>query len=747
MSGRLHLAVRRPPGTAGTPGLVSSPRALSGAARSRLLAGGRPLQLKLAVGASNDPLEIEADRLAEHAMGAATPVSPAPAAAASEKPGAPASVEQAVAGGGAPLAESLRGEMERRFGHEFSRVRVHTSPAAARSARALDALAYTVGHDVVFAPAQFSPATHAGRHLIAHELAHVLQQTGAQPLPRGHRPGMPGSAGLAARPARLSVQRKGPQKQGAPATMGTIPAGTTRPATAQDRRDFAREAAAFLSGQGEHFALQPDRDLGQLLGLLRSTAESGLAAVANEPSAADAAEAVRTAYRDAVRTLLRSRTQSRPGMVRTPPTLQELYEQNRDAILDFALPQAQADTAADELSAELTAPLPDRPTREQRTRHAAVEAARQQLKVLTSSIDMPIDDLFSTTGGRTTISLPPNTTARFASIIPASLHHGLQNVAAQLADSGGLAANTTVMMALDLTPYGGSYDAYRFTRLDLGRLGQEILIERQGAIGVEGLQAQQRQAMRRRFDGLGFQRGSGFSDEEFDQVLIGLGEIPEVQLHTLGNLRFERQPSDPAHPDAAAHYDQAAHTVRVFDLAYASSMTRFGRAGRVIRFAAHSVIHEVGHALDLSPLRTTAAATETAQSAVLAEFGTGGTGFRIPDPRAPDRARFDELNRAVTSATTAERAARSLSGARWTMGNPSEVTDELARGAAQPAFRQAALRDGGPAGRQMPTNYPHPENVWQEYFAESFALYQASPDLLRRMRPNVFHFMEQQFPR
>jgi hypothetical protein len=47
----------------------------------------------------------------------------------------------------------------------------------------------------------------------------------------------------------------------------------------------------------------------------------------------------------------------------------------------------------------------------------------------------------------------------------------------------------------------------------------------------------------------------------------------------------------------------------------------------------------------------------------------------------------------------------------------------------------------------MPTNYPHPDSVWQEYFAESFALYQASPDLLRQMRPKVFAFMEKQFPK
>jgi hypothetical protein len=252
--------------------------------------------------------------------------------------------------------------------------------------------------------------------------------------------------------------------------------------------------------------------------------------------------------------------------------------------------------------------------------------------------------------------------------------------------------------------------------------------------------------MRERFDRFGFVRGSGFSEDEFDQVLIGLGEIPDGQLSALGALHFERAPSDPLHPDAAANYDQSVHTVHVFDRAYSARMTRLGRAGHTLQYAAHAVVHEVGHALDLSALRTTAAATSAAQQALLAEFGTGGTSFEIPNSRDPRRARFDELNAGVTGATRAERAARSRSGARWTTANPAEVTDELVARARQPAFRQAALLDGG-GTRRMPTDYPNPESVWQEYFADSFSLYQTSPELLRRIRPHVYDYMAGEFPR
>jgi hypothetical protein len=66
--------------------------------------------------------------------------------------------------------------MEDRFGHDFSRVRVHTDTRAAASARAVSATAYTVGHDIVFANNQYRPATPDGGLLLAHELAHVVQQ-------------------------------------------------------------------------------------------------------------------------------------------------------------------------------------------------------------------------------------------------------------------------------------------------------------------------------------------------------------------------------------------------------------------------------------------------------------------------------------------------------------------------------------------------------------------------------------------
>lgn len=90
--------------------------------------------------------------------------------------GVPPIVHKVLRSPGQPLDAETRAFMEPRFGHDFSRVRVHTGARAAESARAVNALAYTVGRDVVFGAGQYAPGTSAGRRLLAHELAHVVQQ-------------------------------------------------------------------------------------------------------------------------------------------------------------------------------------------------------------------------------------------------------------------------------------------------------------------------------------------------------------------------------------------------------------------------------------------------------------------------------------------------------------------------------------------------------------------------------------------
>ena len=89
---------------------------------------------------------------------------------------APPIVHDVVGSSGQPLDAGTRAFMEPRFGHDFSKVRVHTDAKAADSARAVQARAYTVGRNVVFGAGKYGPGTQAGRGLLGHELAHVVQQ-------------------------------------------------------------------------------------------------------------------------------------------------------------------------------------------------------------------------------------------------------------------------------------------------------------------------------------------------------------------------------------------------------------------------------------------------------------------------------------------------------------------------------------------------------------------------------------------
>jgi hypothetical protein len=187
------------------------------------------IQPKLVVGQVNDPLEHEADRVADQVMRMPAPEVSIPAGPQQisrkcdeeelqmlqTKPAepraptgkAPSSVHEVLRSPGQPLDAEARAYFEPRFGHDFSAVRVHADADAAASAVRICAHAYTVGREIVFAPGRFTPYTAAGRRLLAHELAHVVQQgTGALP-PSASRVSKPSDAleGEAERAADIAL--------------------------------------------------------------------------------------------------------------------------------------------------------------------------------------------------------------------------------------------------------------------------------------------------------------------------------------------------------------------------------------------------------------------------------------------------------------------------------------------------------------------------------------------------------------
>jgi len=147
------------------------------------------VQFKLQTSRPDDPLEREADRVAERIV--AAPASPAAPLLRDDdaetvsrgalRPGAPAAAVDAGfdPGGGRPLDRASRSFFERRLGIDLGDVLVHTEARAAQAARGANAAAFTTGRHVVFGPGAYAPGTTAGRMLLAHELVHVVQQSRA----------------------------------------------------------------------------------------------------------------------------------------------------------------------------------------------------------------------------------------------------------------------------------------------------------------------------------------------------------------------------------------------------------------------------------------------------------------------------------------------------------------------------------------------------------------------------------------
>lgn len=223
---------------------------------SRIPIAAPPIQRKPTVSSPDDPLEREADDVADTVMrmpepafadsippamqhGCAAcadegtnPIQTKPVSSANTQ-GAPdaGAVVRATERAGAPLPKEVRSHFERSFGHDFSGVRVHADGVAANAARTVQARAYTVGRNIVFGAGQHAPSTREGKRLLAHELVHIVQQR------RGRR---------------LGVMRQ---------PVAVKPAPRVRPATVEEAAEFLEDMAAFING-ARSFALgimQPTR--------------------------------------------------------------------------------------------------------------------------------------------------------------------------------------------------------------------------------------------------------------------------------------------------------------------------------------------------------------------------------------------------------------------------------------------------------------------------------------------------------
>lgn len=209
------------------------------------------IQPKLIAGDVDDPLEAAADRMADRVLHMQVPSTPAERAA--ETTAAMPLPTTLGLGTGRPLDEASRAFFEPRFGHDFSRVRIHVGRDAATSAHAMAARAYTFGQHIVFGAGEFAPNDASRRRLLAHELAHAVQQ-GAPALAGGSNvdsvPATPDGA-LRRTPEEVEEYVRNPPASRMQASLNGLdfyPAETARFATPDQERSPTAIVLARLAG-------------------------------------------------------------------------------------------------------------------------------------------------------------------------------------------------------------------------------------------------------------------------------------------------------------------------------------------------------------------------------------------------------------------------------------------------------------------------------------------------------------------
>lgn len=688
-------------------------------AMMRLLRTGA-IQAKLRVSQPGDADELEADRVAERIVSSAEPAihrqrgcegSSASLPVPDEGMAAPGhgvertlndiSVDGASVGddfvhslgSGRPLDDTTRQPMETKFGRDFSQVRIHTDDRAAASAQSINARAYALGSHVVFDSGEYAPQSSKGQRLLAHELAHVAQSAGVSRV-------------IARQPAGGIAQEAISYVKAAIESLESQ--------AAIFRADIRGKSTTFDDAGFRSRLTRLKNVLDKTQGIIDSSLNK-------DPGLT---RSLQSAYKSAIDAAIAFAAD------RQKQTSHVAFETHADLIADWALPQAVADKSASELTGALPA------------------GERTNLTVITTGVQIDVDNLFSTKTARLTQPLPKDVTVEFSSGVPPKLRPGLTNVAGTIIPDP-LRLNSTITLALDLEPFGGDFSQYRFTFLEhaavRGKSRHVVMIERLGAIGVERKTKAQAGSAQKNFLTHGFTRGSGWSDDQFELLEQAIAQVPNSLLSPVDGITFKREEQDEKDPNTGGNYNPDTHTITMFKIAFQDSLTRVGAPGKgVSTDMERAVAHEIGHAVDLLPLRNAWKRYEQAGAAVktaFAEFENppGSGNYRFPSDR---QATWNALSARVTAAERSLTGTRADSGERYQKNRTG--TFEMVEGgtaAGSIEFREAATKDGG----KRITEYSN--KSWQEYYAESFSLYVTDQDTLQRLRPKVFEFFVRHHPK
>lgn len=716
-------------------------------------------QAKLALGRPGDAFEREADRVAESVAGGRfAPGRPVLRAAADTQgwEEAPAMVEAALRTPGHPVPPAVRSVMESRVGHDFSRVRVHTGDLASRSVRSVGALAYTVGSDVVFGAGQYAPETPAGQKLLAHELAHVVQQ--------GH--------GVA-----VAVQRSIPGFFSA--IVRTIfPIGFSddtirnylkrleRTGKIEDDFDSDLKARQIVRERAKFGPLSTT--IKTLLALEMLT---GYVAGADESATIELFRAALPPERQAMRRAIgrdrlwgalggRNRNviealTLEAGDLQDSVVMKRLRGLSESDLQDYERNAEVPDVKAeiDKLLRQKRHELGSYPEEERRRISVAGEFVKEAAEAFESDfkelepVQQPTrsvpsiggPDTYTTTTvvrERVEIPIPAGIKLEFESKIVGANRPGLKRIAAHMIADGKLRSQTTRSLGIQ-----AAQKIFRFTRFDHRDTAPDgtptselVLIEELGALPpAADLEAQTWDVNQPRPDDLppdtvkvrGFEikRDKDWLVREWEAVVAALAKFPDSVLTEVAVIPFKRQPCreeelqggicgpKPANPEAGRRQGGAVGTeaIILYNEAFEASPTRYGLSTVLVKVLAH----EIGHQVDLGPLDQAFEANKK---------GTGG---------------MQDLT-----------AARSRSGISLGIeGTKAVHTDTPAAGG---EFLEAAVKDGlVMTGAQVTSGSitKYASKDIREQFADLFSLYLTDPNLLQAIRPNVYRYFTKHFPK
>lgn len=775
---------------------------------------GISLQRKVAVSQPGDPLEQEADRIAEAVVGGSPAhqvrVSSAGRGALRRKAEpsfhTAAVARPALAESGRPLDPGARAFMEPRFGHDFSQVRVHTGSQAGESARSLDALAYTLGNDIVFGPGQYSPATTAGQRLLAHELTHVVQQS-RSPDTLVQRKGFLGAIrGFFNSFFHLAIDYSAKQIRKYLDRLESTGDIEGDPDSDDKARQIVRDQKKLgpLSVKIKTLLVREMLD-GPTLG----GDEHAIITLFRTATSEERKEIVGTIGRDRIwkdfkgenRRIVEALTLTADDLLK-PDLMKRLRGLSESQLVDYQKNVADPEVAKaiDKILREKRHELGSYPEEERRKlslgdpfEAKAAEAFASDLEAAKlAQSKAPAISQTTTTGGITKgkvetvdvpeIGIPAGIAFEFETKIGKKNRPGLERIARHMISESTLPQNTTRNLAIkELSRI------YRFSRFDHpGAAGSTelVLIEEIGPIPATvevpetgwNVNHPRPGAMPagsltiRAFD---FKRGEDWREDEWKLTVEALTAFPDSVLQEVAGVIFKRRPcqekfikagvciprapTDEAEAGERKGDDVNNQSITLFDEAFATSPSRYGSSTVLVSVLAHEVGHQVDlRSVDLA-LDTYDKGTAQAQAEldkVLAEPEPP----KGKKPKKPKKAE-DEKSKAdlAWEKYAADKAAlkealdkaRSLGGVGWQDDGTTRTLTEAPAGG-DTDFMKAAALDGLVLTAEKVTSGSitkyGAKNI-TEQFAELFSVYLTDPKLLQAIRPNVYAYFEARFPR